>query len=192
MVKPLYYTTHPNHPHMPLPHRDIHKSIELACALIVATALFAYGVGKTVQFSAPPPETALGDLSPMQLMWAFYAHSLPFALFIGAMEVLGGLLLLVPRTRIIGGLLLTGILTNIILQDIFYEVNAGALRAAMLYQGLTLVVLWYRRATLISGFRTLMQRSDETLPRRRQLVVLLLAVIIAVVIKYMEITLTRF
>lgn len=177
---------------MPPAHHDIHKSIELACALVVATALFAYGAGKTVQFSAPPPDTALGDLSPMQLMWAFYAHSLPFALFIGVMEVLGGLLLLVPRTRIIGGLLLTGILTNIILQDIFYEVNVGALRAALLYQGLTLVVLWYRRATLISGVRTLVQRTGETLPRRRQLVVLLLAATVAVVIKYMEIKLTRF
>lgn len=180
-------------PNMKFNQQDILHIAEQACVFVVASAMLVYGLAKPVQFSALPPDTTLGELSPMQLMWAFYAHSLPFAIFIGMMEVAGAVLLLVPRLRVLGALLLTGILTNVILQDIFYEVNVGALRAAIVYQVLTLAVLWWRRDTLVRGLRALtMAWQPAPASRRKQLIRLMLAILVAVAIKFAEMRWTHF
>lgn len=54
----------------------------------------------------------------MQLMWAFYGYSYPFVITLGVLEVLGGIFV-------------STILSNVILQDIYCGVNFGALKAAL-------------------------------------------------------------
>ena len=131
------------------------QAVELSfVVVVVATAMYAYGFGKYVQFSDPATSTGtIAGATGMELMWAFYGYSKPYALLLGVSEVIGGILLLVRRTRVIGGLLLAGILGNVIAQDVFFEVSYGVLRAAVLYQVLVLGVLWFHRATLLAAAR---------------------------------------
>jgi hypothetical protein len=132
------------------------RIIEWGAVWMVALSVSIYGFAKPIQFSDPSTiTTPVNELTGMQLMWAFYGYSLPFQLMLGALEVGGSVLLLIPRTRVLGALLLTAMLSNIIVQDLIYGVLEGALIAAILYQILTLGILWIHRAALVDGFTRL-------------------------------------
>ena len=74
--------------------------------------------------------------------------------------MLGGFLILTKRTRIIGCLFTSTILVNVILQDIYFRVHLGALKAAILYQLLILIILLLNKEKLIASIKTLLT-SDK-------------------------------
>lgn len=119
------------------------RILELAFRWHVAISLFVYGIAKTVQFDAPAGnDTPVNGLTGQQLMWAFYGYSMAYAKFLGIVEITGAALLLFRRTTLLGCLVVSGVLVNVIAQDIAYGVNEGALRAAIIYQVLTLMVVF--------------------------------------------------
>ena len=75
--------------------------------------------------------------------------------------MIGGFLILIKRTRIIGYLLTSTILVNVIFQDIYFGVHLGALKAAILYQLLILIILLLNKEKLITSIKTLLT-SDKT------------------------------
>lgn len=95
----------------------------------------------------------------MQLMWAFYAYSKPFAIIVGVIEILGSVLFIIPKTRIFGGLVLTSILVNVILQDYFYGVLLGALLYAIIFQIFILIVFYFHREKIRSAFHQISIKS---------------------------------
>lgn len=142
--------------HIKLSKVEILNVIEWISVLFVSAYMTVYGVSKYVQFgSIEAYRLPVKDLEPMQLMWAFYSYSKPYVLIIGVFEVLGALLFVLPKTRIIGGFLLTSILVNIILQDYFYEVLQGALAYAILFQILISFVLFKHRERIKNAFSAL-------------------------------------
>ena len=72
------------------------------------------------------------SLSLTDHLWAFFGQSYPFILVIGFIQIFGGVLLLFRKTRLLGVFLLIPVLLNIILLDIFYEIEAGPLQLATL------------------------------------------------------------
>lgn len=122
--------------------------------LFVGFSMGIYGIAKTTQFDDPAAiTTAVKDLSGMRLMWAFYGYSKPYIMIVGGLEILGGLMLMFNRTKLIACLLLTVILGNIILQDIYYGVNQGALWSAIFYQLFILFILIGERERLTKLFQ---------------------------------------
>lgn len=122
--------------------RTIMPVIELALRWHVALSLFVYGIAKTVQFSPTSAVDApVNTLTGQQLMWAFYGYSIGYAKFLGVVEMLGAGLLLFRRTVLLGCLVSTTVLVNIIAQDIVFDVLEGALRAAIIYQILIGLIL---------------------------------------------------
>lgn len=135
---------------------EILNIFEWISVIIVAIYMIGYGVGKAIQFGDISSYTEpINKLKPMQLMWAFYSYSKSFAIIIGIFEVLGAILLVIPRTRLIGGLVLTTILTNIILQDFFFGVLQGALANAIFYQLVILFVFYRHRHKLLNAYKAL-------------------------------------
>ncbi len=123
---------------------------------IVAFYMFIYGGAKFMQFGdISSYDQPLNSYKGMQLMWAFYAYSKTYAIIIGAVEILGAILLILPRTRIVGGLLLSSVLVNVILQDIFYGVNAGALIFAILFQIMILIIFYFHRRKISEALKLL-------------------------------------
>ena len=115
---------------MYLDKKDRVDIIDNALSYIVVFAMLAYGVGKAVQFKDAQHITSkVSDLTGMQLLWAFYGYSYTFVLTLGVLEVLGGIFV-------------STILSNIILQDIYYGVNFGALKAAIIYQLCIFIIFW--------------------------------------------------
>jgi hypothetical protein len=76
------------------------------------------------------------------LMWAFFGQSYSFILVIGFCQIIGSFLLLFSRTRLLGVFILIPILLNIILIDIFYEIEPGPLlQATLLFSGVLYFLL---------------------------------------------------
>ena len=172
---------------MKLEKEDIIEILENAFCFIVIMAMFIYGGAKIVQFDgAFETNKKVSELTGQQLMWAFYGYSKPYAITLGILEITGGILILIKRTRILGCLLVSTILVNVILQDIFYEVNVGALRAAIIYQFLIIVVLWFNREKLIQSVKILVSPRIADKSERAFFIKLGLSVIIFVVLRIIE------
>lgn len=100
--------------------------------VFLALNMFSYGFAKLFpqQFAAPgliPPLEVLagpyGQNSPMNILWWFMAHSRLYQVWGGALEVLGGILLLRPKTASGGALLLVGVLGNVVFLDYGFHVS---------------------------------------------------------------------
>lgn len=164
--------------------------IENALTYLVFLAMIVYGVGKYIQF----PDTssvskAVNELDGMELMWLFYGYSKPFAILIGILEITGAVLLLIPKTRLIGCFFLTTILANIILQDIFYGVNVGALKAAIIYQMCIIVILLINRKRVFESFKKIMRPLG--LFNSSKVEIYVLSVILFIALRFIEYILTH-
>ncbi|WMN07510.1 hypothetical protein [Marivirga arenosa] len=168
--------------------KDKIEIFENAISWVVVMAMFIYGGGKMVQFvDAVDPSKTVAEMTGMELMWAFYSYSKSFVITLGIFEVIGGVLILIKRTRLLGCLFITAILFNVILQDIYFGVHLGALKAAILYQILILIILWLNKEKIIKSIKILMtseQRATQT--KRKVFTKLLLAFGIFVVVRVFE------
>jgi len=170
-----------------LENKDVIEIIENAFSYVVAFGMLAYGVAKIIQFNgATDINKTVSELTGMQLMWAFYGYSKPFVVILGILEITGGILMLLKRTRILGCFLATTILTNVILQDIFYKVNVGALRAAIIYQSLILVSLWFNRVRLLKALKILTSPQIITNSKIDLFLKLLFSIILFVFLRILE------
>jgi hypothetical protein len=99
----------------------------LALRYWLALIVMGYGLAKIFPLQFPPPtETRLmerfGDFSPMGVLWSFMGASTGYAMFSGAMEALGALLLLFRRTALVGALMTAAVMTNVFALNMFYDV----------------------------------------------------------------------
>lgn len=125
------------------------ETIEIVCRLYVFFFLTAYGLGKVIgaQFYSPgliPSEIEImpiGMVPDFELAWVFMGRSYGYMLFIGLAEVIGALLLLFNKTKLVGTLILIPIMVNVIVFDIFFLDEYGALAGATLYFLMLLTIL---------------------------------------------------
>ena len=155
--------------------KEKNQILENAISWIVVLAMFIYGVGKLIQFDEVSTiEKPVSDLTGMELMWAFYGYSKVFAITLGVFEVFGGILILLKKTRLIGCLFTSAILVNVILQDIYFGVHVGALKAAILYQILILIVIWINKEKLILSLKALL-KTEKIVQSKSKVIVKTLA-----------------
>ncbi|MEO1447926.1 MAG: hypothetical protein AAFV07_00265 [Bacteroidota bacterium] len=143
-------------PNLTLSSQEKRQILEDALAWLVVMAMLLYGVGKSLQFKgAADIDTPVSELTGMQLMWAFYGYSRPFSLFLGILEISGAFMLLYRPFRLFGALFLSTVLVNIIVQDLAFDVNRGALKAAIIYQVALLLICWLHRQQFAKAFKAL-------------------------------------
>jgi len=172
---------------MNLTQQDKVEIFENAISWIVVIAMFIYGGAKIIQFDgAAEIDKTVSEMTGMELMWAFYGYSKSFALTIGFLEITGGILLFIKRTRIIGCLFTSAILLNVILQDIFFEVHSGALIAALLYQLILLIILWLNREKLLRSIRILVESKGTKQTKTKFAVKALIAFALFVGLRILE------
>jgi hypothetical protein len=167
--------------------------LENTIAWIVVFMMLVYGCGKINQFSgAISVAKTLPELTGMELMWAFYGYSLPYALIIGFLEVTGALLIFYKRTRIIGCFLTSAILVNVILQIIFFEVLQGALITAIILQISTLIVLWMNKCKVIEAYQTLTKPTKPSATFKKRILAFGITFVLFVVLWFLQHYLTSF
>ncbi|MBA3500750.1 MAG: hypothetical protein M4D80_11810 [Myxococcota bacterium] len=125
----------------------------VALRLFLCTMMVLYGVAKLVeagQFPAPSParmDQSFGEASPMGLLWTFMGHSKAYTVFGGLAELAGGLLLLSRRTTVVGALIVAGVMTNIVMLNMSYDVPVKLFSMQLLLCALLILLPHARRVT---------------------------------------------
>ena len=108
-------------------YTTIHQWLRLYVRLYLGAVLLGYGGFKVIPSQFPPVwqwryfET-YGDSSPMGLLWTFMSASPSYTIFAGAVEMLGGILLFVPRLVTLGALICMGAMANVFMLNMSYDV----------------------------------------------------------------------
>jgi hypothetical protein len=87
--------------------RALYAWFRLGLRFVLAAQMFYYGMAKVIptQFQAPSLVTLVqpvGSLSLADLLWTFIGASTPYQMLAGLAEVAAGVLLVVPRTAMLG------------------------------------------------------------------------------------------
>ncbi|HQR05350.1 MAG TPA: hypothetical protein PLN21_00940 [Gemmatales bacterium] len=107
--------------------RCLHQFTRVVVRFFLIQMLFGYGFAKVFPLQFSPPSAfrlvqPLGEMSPMGLLWTFMGYSTPYQMFTGAVEVLGGLLLVTRRTTLLGALVTAGAMTQIFALNMCFDV----------------------------------------------------------------------
>ncbi len=123
----------------------LHDGLRVAVRFFLALAMFVYGGGKLIpdQFPSPALENLVqpvGETLPVTLLWTFMGTSASYTIFTGAAEMLGGLLLTTRRTTLLGALICVGVLSNVFMLNIGYDVLVKVLSLNLLAMAAFLAV----------------------------------------------------
>lgn len=104
----------------------------------LAFQLLHYGFNKVfkLQFYLPEPNilySNVGDLGRDILYWSLMGVSYSYTVFAGILEVIPALLLLFSRTRLLGALIAFGVLVNVVMINISYDISVKILSSFLLW-----------------------------------------------------------
>ncbi len=90
-------------------YTNLQKWLWLFFAICLAGQMLSYGFAKMLPMQMPRPRLLtllepFGNMSPMGVLWSSVGSSPAYEIVCGSAEALGGLLLLIPRTRMLGAL----------------------------------------------------------------------------------------
>lgn len=130
--------------------------------LCVAGQMLFYGFAKLIPTQMPaPPLTALlrpyGEFSPASVLWLQVGTSYPYEIMLGAVEVLAGVLLFLPRTATLGALLGLASMVQVFLLNMTFDVPVKILSGHLLLMSLVLLTPQVRR---LANILVLQRPSD--------------------------------
>jgi hypothetical protein len=105
----------------------LHKWFRLFIRFALASEMLLYGMDKAVPLQMPFPFLTrlvepFGNFSPMGVLWSSIGASRPYEIFAGCAEILGGLLLIFPRTTMFGALVCVADLIQVFMLNMTYDV----------------------------------------------------------------------
>jgi uncharacterized membrane protein YphA (DoxX/SURF4 family) len=131
-------------------YERLYQWLRLMLRFSLAIAMINYGMAKVIpnQMMSPRMGTLLqrvGDLSPMRMLWTFMGSSPAYETFTGLAELLGGVLLLVPRTTLLGALVCVADMTMVFMLNLCYDVPVKIMSFHYLLMAVILVAPDLRR-----------------------------------------------
>jgi hypothetical protein len=129
-----------------------------------------YGFFKVIKVQFPFPSLyrlvqPYGNSSPMGLAWTYMGYSTTYNYFTGFAELLGGLLLLTRKTTTIGALVCLGVMTNVFMINMGYDVPVKLLSFNSILMCLFLLGKDILRLTNFFILNKTAQASDLSFPR---------------------------
>jgi len=93
----------------------------------LGTTMIGYGFSKAFPLQMPAPQLTrllepYGNFSPMGVLWYSIGASFAYERFVGIVEVVGGSLLLIPRTQLVGSLVVLGATIEVFMLNMTYDV----------------------------------------------------------------------
>ena len=104
--------------------------------------------------------TTYGQSSPMGLLWTFMGASKTYSMYAGFSEVIAGLLLLFRRTRTLGGLVTAGVMFNVFMLNMAYDVPVKLFSAQLMFMGLYIAMIDWKAVLGLFLFR----KSNDVTP----------------------------
>jgi len=123
----------------------LHQWFRLFMRFALAAQMIYFGMVKVIptQFPAPSLLTLVapvGNLSLQGLLWTSIGASMPYQIFTGVVEVIGGLLLLVPRTTSLGAIVCLASMIQVFVLNMTYDVGVKILSFQLALLALVLLV----------------------------------------------------
>ena len=108
-------------------YSKLHAWFRVFLRFALASQMFVYGMSKAVPLQMPYPYLAkllepFGQFSPMGILWYSIGASPAYEIFAGCAEMLGGILLVVPRTAMLGALVCLADMTQVFALNMTYDV----------------------------------------------------------------------
>jgi uncharacterized membrane protein YphA (DoxX/SURF4 family) len=106
----------------------LHKWFRLFLRFALAAQLFEYGMTKVIPNQFPPPSlttlvTPVGDLSLSALLWTSIGAAPAYQIFTGCVELLGGVLVLIPRTTLLGAIISLAAAIQVFVLNMTYDIG---------------------------------------------------------------------
>ena len=122
----------------------LHKWFRLAIRVALGTQMLSYGFVKLVPLQMSFPYLTklvepYGNFSPMGVLWGSIGASPAYEMFAGSAEVLAGILLLVPRTALLGALICLADTIQIFTLNMTYDVPVKLLSFHLLLMSVFLL-----------------------------------------------------
>ena len=115
------------HPMNQHPHPGTTTAVRVA-RWLAAVLMITYGFAKLTgsQFTVLDSELTrpMGEVTGFWLTWYYFGSSTVYGTIIALVEIGGGLLLVWPRTALIGALVLLPVVGNMILMDVLFGIGA--------------------------------------------------------------------
>jgi hypothetical protein len=151
-------------------YRTLHAWLRLLVRYTLAFTLFGYGFAKVfpLQFRQPGFARLIepyGEFSPMGALWWFMGASIPYIIFSGAAEVLGGVLLLFRRTTSLGAMVSFAVMANVVALNFCYDVPVKLYSTNILLMAVFLAVPDLRRLIDVLVLNRAAVPADLTAPR---------------------------
>jgi len=160
----------------------------------LAITMLSYGLSKVfvTQFPGLQPfqlYEPVGHMTPMCMLWTFMGASAPYTIFGGAMECIGGALLLWPRTTTLGAVVLVPVLGNVVALNFCYDVPVKLLSSELLIATLVLLAPDARRlVAAMLGRPTEASTPPPPISRRRRIAIAVAKVLVVGWIGYAQIS----
>jgi uncharacterized membrane protein YphA (DoxX/SURF4 family) len=128
----------------------LYKWFRLFIRFALASELLIYGMAKVIPLQMPFPFLTkllepFGALSPMGVLWSSIGASPAYEMFAGSAEMLGGILLIFPRTTMLGALVCVADMTQIFMLNMTYDVPVKLFSFHLLLLALFLLVPEFQR-----------------------------------------------
>ena len=132
------------------------KAIYTLSRYLASFLILFYGFAKLngSQFTILDSELdkPMGEVSGFWLTWYYFGYSSVYGNLIALAQILGGVLLMFQKTALLGSLLLLPIVTNIILVDILFAIDLGALIVAFIIEAALAIILMSHKDELYELF----------------------------------------
>jgi hypothetical protein len=131
-------------------YTTLHRWFHLFLRLGLASQMFEYGMTKVipVQFRAPSLNvlvTPASDLSLETVFWTTIGAAPAYQIFTGCVEVLGGILLLIPRTALLGALVSLAAVGHVFILNMTYDIGLKLISFHLVLMALVLLAPDFRR-----------------------------------------------
>ena len=118
--------------------------------------LMRYGANKLFkwQFYLPEPNilyTRFGKLDQDIRYWSTMGTSYSYSVFMGIAEIIPAILLLIPKTRLVGLLISVGVFTNVLAVNIGFEIEVKGLSSFLLLLSLIGLIPYRKRLAVLFG-----------------------------------------
>jgi len=123
----------------------LHSWFHLFLRFAVGTQMISYGFAKVVPLQMSFPSLTrlvqpYGTFSPMGVLWSSVGASPAYETFVGSVELIGGILLLIPRTSLLGALVCLAAVSEVFVLNMTYDVPVKLLSFHLLLMSVFLLL----------------------------------------------------
>lgn len=152
----------------------LYKWFRVFVRFSLATTMLTYGFAKAVPLQMPFPSLTrlmepYGNFSPMGVLWYSIGASKAYEIFVGCMEILGGVLLFFPRTTLLGAMVCLVDTTEVFTLNMTYDVPVKLFAFQLILLSLLLLAPNLSRMAnfLLRGRTEQVKREPELFKSRR-------------------------